>query len=345
MPTRDAYHLTTAAMRSTRLLFMHICLLLSLMIAAPASNDTLTSATAQGSASILGNLMSSLGFKQLGGAIPAVEHLIDNMDKLRDPCRNTLRLLGAILQDARDHTGDNFATTLIELFDIPQFGSWTYAQLQQQGEQLSARMGQNYVNNIRALRQAMMEVRRLCSGQPPSSTGVIGSGTGSAPPAPPTKPAGGSTAAPTGSGVSTGSPAPTAVAPTPKPEPAPAWTVANPCPECQPIADSLAIEQTKLDAAHKKLAALNQQRADNRLQLAQIGQQLAALAAQLEAQKGTFAESFDPASGTRIRAENIGGGTVRVTIRDGSGQQVGGYDRPSWSANRAKAKKPNSKRS
>jgi len=309
------------------------------MMPLPVAADTPIEAAAEGSASVLGDLMKSLGFNQLGGTIPAVEHLIDNMDKVRNPCRNTLRLLGAILQDARDRTGDNFARTLIETFDIPHFGSWTYAKLLEQGEQLSRRMGENYVNNIRALRRAMTEVRRLCSGQPPSSTAVTGVGTGSAPPRPPVKPAAGSAAAPAAGGVSTGSPTPTPVASPPPPEPEPVWTVENPCPECQPIADSIATEKAKLDAAHKKLARLNQQRADNRLRQAQIGQQMAAIDAQLEAQRGTFAESFDPASGTRIRAENIGGGTVRVTIRDGSGRRVGGYDRPSWSANRAQAKK------
>lgn len=144
---------------------------------AESSSDAYTQAAADG----LGKMLREIGADISAGSIPAIEHLLSNWDTVRNPCRNTLALLGAIFKDARDREGQNFAFTLIKLFDIQQFGSWTFANLQAQGEYLSKKINENRMKNLRALRRAMNEIRRRC--YPPKKTSVSTGGSGT--PAPP----------------------------------------------------------------------------------------------------------------------------------------------------------------
>jgi len=289
-----------------------------LAVPSPAGASTESQAAADG----LGKLLGESGFKIAAGAVPAIEHLFDNWDKIKNPCGCTLKLLRAMLMDARDRGGQNFAFTMLDCFDLPQFGSFTFAQLEQQGEYLSARFNRNRTASLRALRQIINEIRRQCYPR-----------TATAPPPvkpPPVTTGGGTAGTPT--------PPPTGTTPAPSPEPAPEWSIDNPCPECQSIADALAAEKSRLAQLQTGMGTLNQAAIDNQLEQARIGQRIAALNAQIDSQKGAFAESFDPESGLTIRAENVGGGQVKITTKDADGNVIEERTRKSRSAERNKAR-------
>lgn len=298
------------------------------------SAESPSEAYSEAAADGLGKMLRAIGADVAGGSIPAIEHLFNNWDKLRNPCRNTLKLLSAIFKDARDGGGQNFAFTLINTFDIQQFGSWTFVGLEAQGEYLSKKINENRMKNLRALKRAMALIARRCN--PPKKAQVSTGGSGT--PGPAVTPGG------RGSLPHITPPPPPRTPPKPKPKPKakpkpkpePKWSVDNPCPECQPIADNLAKEKAKMKQLQAEKGKVDQAAIDNQIEQGQIGKRIAALNAQIESQKGTFAEGRDPESGLTIRAENIGGGRVRVTTRDGSGKIIEEHTRGVRSAKRMK---------
>lgn len=108
----------------------------------------------------------------------------------------------------------------------------------------------------------------------------------------------------------------------------------NPCPECQPIADDLAAEKKTMAGLQADKGQVDQAAIDNQVEQGDIGKRIATLNARIESQKGSFAEGYDPESGLTIRSENIGGGKVRITTRDGSGRITEERTRDSGSAKR-----------
>jgi hypothetical protein len=276
------------------------------------SAETPTEAVSEGVADALGQLLNDTGNPVGGGSLRALEQILGNWDNVTNPCRNSLRLLSAFIMDAKEGGGLNFADTLTNTFDIPQFGSWTFAQLAAQGEIISNQLRSgNRAANIARIRQAMREIRLLCNPPPPPQTAIGSDGT--PPPAVTTGGSSGTVTPPPASEPEPQEPAP------PPPPPEPEWSVDNPCPECELEAEIVEYFLDRITTNKQKQADLQQQLADNRAEQARLQQRIAQLDRRLDQEAGVGASSTD-SSGNTTSSYDQGDGTVLVQTTNAQGQ-------------------------
>ncbi len=315
-------------------IFLGFVLSVSIVLTIPVNADTQAEAVSEGVASALGSAMREIGLEISGGSLPAIEHMFSNWENLQNPCGNASRLIRAFMRDSNSNslqspTGIHFADVMMNTFDLPRSSAATLAA---QGEIISSRLWGKY-RLQRKLRDLLREIALLCNPPKPkpqvslpAATGVAaggGTGTGSQPPTPPQPPV--------------QPPRPPVTPPAPAAPPEPDWSVDNPCPECQPIADSLKAEKARLKKLEAERAEENAKLGANQSEQAEITEEIATIKAVVEAQKGTGGSSFDPSTGTRISSVNVGGGKVVVTTTYADGTTVS-YPRTTSSSRRAKKK-------
>lgn len=142
-------------------------------------------------------------------------------------------------------------------------------------------------------------------------------------PRPPAGGGGGGATTTAGGGGGAAAPPPPPKPPEPQP---PKWSVDNPCPECQDLADQVKAAEQALADAQAPVTTTQQQIADAQAALVEANEQINSLKAKisaiqtaLDSSDGNFAESFDPSTGTTTRAEDRGDGflTITTTTADG----------------------------
>ena len=317
-------------------------LIFSVIFTTPASADGEAQAVSEAVASALGNTMRDIGLEISGGSLPAIEHMFNNWKNLKNPCGNAYKLVRAFIEDSNSNSysspqGFAFHQVMTETFGVPKpiFGTNTLAA---QGELISSRLwGKNRLQH--KLRRLLREIALICNppkpkpqvSLPATATGVAaGGGSGyQPPPKPPVKP-------PVKPKPQV-KPKPPARPPAPPKPPEPDWSVDNPCPECQPIANDLTDEKAKLKKLEAERAEEKEKLDTNESEQAGIKEEIATIKAVVDAQKWTGGSSYDPGTGVTISSVNIGGGVVVVTTTDAYGHSFS-TPRTTSSSRRAKKK-------
>lgn len=95
-------------------------------------------------ADVLGKILSVSGKKGLGAALPSLEHIVSNYDKLTNPCKNGVDLLSAMLKDSREPipTGTSYLLYMKAITKGMDPVSINDALLSEVGSQLATRIKQ-----------------------------------------------------------------------------------------------------------------------------------------------------------------------------------------------------------
>jgi hypothetical protein len=115
-------------------------------------------------------------------------------------------------------------------------------------------------------------------------------------------------------------PPPKPAAPVPKAEPA--WSVENPCPECENWRVHYLKAQAAAEAAQKTIEEIERQLRENQAKQDQAKAKVAQLTRELSRQQGTGGKATDPDTGHTIDAWTQADGKVKITERDADGNVV-----------------------